>query len=428
MSFEKLNLSQPILNALHKCGYTKPTPIQQQAIPRVLAGKDVIATAQTGTGKTAAFVLPILQYLLSSPKQALPRVLILTPTRELANQITDAVTKYGTQSAVKVVSILGGMPYQTQLRQLSRPVDILVATPGRLLDYINRNSVNLSSVRMLVLDEADRMLDMGFIDDVKRIAQCVTASKRQTLLFTATLNQRVIKLAQGLLRSPEQITVAGESVALESIEQRIYITDDKNHKDRLLEHLLNAENIYKAIIFSATKHQADKLARQLYEQGYAAGALHGDMNQGQRNRTLIQFRTDKIQLLVATDVAARGIDINDLTHVINYDIPKVAEDYVHRIGRTGRAGKSGIAISFVLSSENMQLKRIERFMDSTIGQFRIEGLEPKHTFKKPMAEKPKKFRGNRNKNGISANGKNRKSENFSFQGNRKRKRHEKTAD
>lgn len=403
-AFAKLNLCQPLLKALTKCGYMQPTPIQEQAIPCVLAGKDLIATAQTGTGKTAAFVLPALQFLLTTQKQTLPQILILSPTRELAHQITDAIHKYSNNTNIKVVSILGGESYTTQLRRLSQPLDIIVATPGRLIDYMKQGKINLSQIKMLVLDEADRMLDMGFIDDVKRILTHVSP-KRQTLLFTATMDPAILKFAQNILKSPEHIAISGKSTTLVNIKQRVYIADDKNHKDRLLEHLLNSESIYKSIIFSATKHYADKLASRLRDQGFAAFALHGDMNQSKRNRAIEQFRHGKTQILVATDLAARGIDISDLSHVINYDIPRAAEDYVHRIGRTGRAGKEGIAISFVLASEGVQLKRIEKYTGCTIEQTSISGLEPKYSLQQTTNKPKKAWRGRSRKPAANKNDK-----------------------
>lgn len=398
MSFEKLNLNPSILKALHKCGYMDPTPIQEQAIPRVLAGKDLIATAQTGTGKTAAFVLPALHYLMDAPKQPLPSILILVPVRELATQITDAVRKYSANANVKIATVLGGMPYHAQMRQLSQPVDFLIATPGRLIDYIKRGSVNLSQIKMLVLDEADRMLDMGFIDDVKLISRHLP-KQRQTLLFTATLDEQIKQLAHTLLHDPENISVKGKSITLEKIKQIAYVTDDLLHKNKLLAHILREENIFKAIIFSATKHHADKLARQLRDQDHAADVLHGDIRQHKRNRILTQFRRGEITFLVATDVAARGIDISDISHVINYDIPRTGEDYVHRIGRTGRAGKEGIAISFIAANEGMQLKRIERYINNSITQQHIEGLEAKRSLSSSDHKPQKKsWRGKPNNN------------------------------
>ena len=420
MSFEKLGLNPSILKALDKCGYKQPTPIQEQAIPRVLAGKDLMATAQTGTGKTAGFVLPALHYLMQAPKQPLPSILILVPVRELATQITDAIRKYSSQSNVKVVTILGGMPYQAQMRQLSQPVDILVATPGRLIDYLKRGNLNLSQVKMLVLDEADRMLDMGFIDDVKLISRHLP-KQRQTLLFTATLDEQITQLARTLLHEPEHISIKGKAVTLEKIKQTAYVTDDLIHKNKLLEHFLNTENIFKAIIFSATKHHADKLARQLRDKDHAADVLHGDIRQQKRNRILTQFRKGQITFLVATDVAARGIDISDISHVINYDVPRTGEDYVHRIGRTGRAGKEGIAISFIAANESMQLKRIERYINSTITQQTVVGLEPKRTLSaggSGAANKSKKpWRGG--KPGAKSNNRNYGNKNSTNAGGRK---------
>lgn len=397
-NFASLNLDPQILTALIQCGYDKPTSIQEKAIPVALQGKDIIGTAQTGTGKTAAFVLPILQLLLTTEKQGKPRVLVLTPTRELANQVTDAAEKYGKNLRFNIVSILGGMPFGAQFRQLKRPVDILIATPGRLIDHMERGSIDLSAVKMLVLDEADRMLDMGFIDDVEYIAKA-TPAKRQTLLFTATLGNRLVKLANNILHEPERIEIAGKKMTLDSIEQRIHFADDDAHKNRLLQHLIGAEDVDKAIIFSATKRNADKLARQLYELGHEAGALHGDMNQHKRNQAIKRFHSGDLRVLVATDVAARGIDVRGVSHVINYDLPKFAEDYVHRIGRTGRAGKSGIAISLVMRSDNIHLNRIERFTGHKISASVIAGLEPTRASRtqddKPKQDKNKRrdFRG-----------------------------------
>ncbi|HLB42332.1 MAG TPA: DEAD/DEAH box helicase [Gammaproteobacteria bacterium] len=361
MSFEKLNLHPKIFKAIQACGYTQPTPIQQKAIPVILERKDLVASAQTGTGKTAVFVLSALHYLHQHAAIKKIRVLILTPTRELANQITKAVSIYGKFSHFTVVSLVGGMPYHHQIRDLTRGADIVVATPGRLLDHIEKKHVNLKDVDMLILDEADRMLDMGFIDDVKQIIK-LTPSRRQTLLFSATLDDRLAKIIHQLMKNPIYINLSNERVSEPQIKQELYKTKNSHHKSRLLKHFLNDTNIYKAIIFSATKIHADQLAHELRQQGFAAAALHGDLKQNVRNRTIDQMRKGKIQFLVATDVAARGIDINDITHVINYDLPKFCEDYVHRIGRTGRAGKNGVAISFVLPSDTRHVQRIERFI------------------------------------------------------------------
>jgi superfamily II DNA/RNA helicase len=377
MSFETLNLSAPLMKAISACGYTEPTPIQAESIPLALAGRDLIGSAQTGTGKTASFVLPALERLLvpSTGHGKGPRILVLTPTRELANQVVDAVKTYGKFMRVRCGVILGGMPYREQMMLLSQPVDIIVATPGRLIDHLDRRSINFSRLEMLVLDEADRMLDMGFSDDVDRIA-AAAPKERQTLLFTATMDDAMAKLAQRLLQNPVRVAVGGEQITSLQIEQRLHVTDDMRHKNRLLQHLVADASVTKAIIFSATKKDADQLAFELYSQGHAAAALHGDMSQGARNKTITNMRRGKVRLLVATDVAARGLDVTGISHVINFDLPKFAEDYVHRIGRTGRAGATGIAISFCSGSEVAYLDRIERLTGKALPQHVIEGLEP----------------------------------------------------
>jgi len=377
MSFESLNLAAPILKAISLCGYAAPTPIQEQAIPQAIAGKDLIASAQTGTGKTAAFVIPALERLQkpSAAKGKGPRVLVLTPTRELANQVTEAVRTYGKFMRLRHGSIVGGMPYFEQQRLLSQPVDIIIATPGRLIDHLESKRIDLTRVELLVLDEADRMLDMGFSEAVETITKATPAG-RQTLLFTATWDNAMARLAQRLMKDPVRIAVAGKKATLESIEQRLHAADDMQHKNRLLNHLIADSGMTRAIIFSSTKRNADQLARELHAQGHAAEALHGDMTQGARNRTITNMRRGKVRLLVATDVAARGLDVPGITHVINFDLPKNAEDYVHRIGRTGRAGASGIAISFVSSRELDQLTRIERYIGQSLPKQVIAGLEP----------------------------------------------------
>jgi len=379
MSFENLQLAAPILKAVQLCGYTAPTPIQAKAIPQALAGKDLIASAQTGTGKTAAFVLPALQRLMTpstaSNKSKGPRILVLTPTRELANQITDAVKIYGKFMRIRSGVILGGMPYFEQQRLLSQPVDLIVATPGRLIDHMESGRIDFSRLEMLVLDEADRMLDMGFSEAVETIASA-TPETRQTLLFTATWDNSMARLAQRLLKEPVRIEITGKKATLEAIEQRLNVADDMQHKNRLLKHLIADSGMTRAIIFSGTKRNADQLARELSAQGHSSAALHGDMNQNARNRTIMNMRRGKVRLLVATDVAARGLDVTGITHVINYDLPKNAEDYVHRIGRTGRAGATGIAISFASGKEVDSLRQIERYIGQSIPQMVIAGLEP----------------------------------------------------
>ncbi len=378
ITFASLGLNPAILKAVEESGYTIPTPIQAEAIPAVMAGHDLMASAQTGTGKTAAFILPALNRIAepSAVRSKGPRVLVLTPTRELAQQVSDAATKYGKNMRLKVVSILGGMPYPLQNKLLSSPVDILVATPGRLIDHIERGRIDFSRLEMLVLDEADRMLDMGFIDDVERIA-AATPATRQTLLFSATLDGVIGNLAQRLLKSPKRISVAATKARHEHIEQRLMYVDDMAHKNRLLDHLLRDTGLNQALVFTATKRDADSLADGLLAQGHSAAALHGDMSQRERNRTLLNLRRGQVRILVATDVAARGIDVAGISHVINFDLPKFAEDYVHRIGRTGRGGASGIAVSFASNRDALHLKKIERYTGQSIALHTVAGMEPK---------------------------------------------------
>jgi superfamily II DNA/RNA helicase len=378
MTFSELKLAAPILRAIELSGYTTPTPIQADAIPAVLEGEDLIASAQTGTGKTAAFILPALHKLLTAPKLPGngPRVLVLTPTRELAQQVNEAARKYSQGMRLKTVSILGGMPYPQQNRMLSGPVDILVATPGRLIDHLQRGRIDFSRLEMLVLDEADRMLDMGFIDDVELIV-AATPATRQTLLFSATLDGLVGKLAQRILKNPKRIAISAKQARHENIEQRLHYVDDLNHKNRMLRHLLVDREVNQAIVFTATKRDADSLAEELHLDGHSVAALHGDMKQSSRNRTLQNLRSGRVRVLVATDVAARGIDVLGISHVINYDLPKVAEDYVHRIGRTGRAGAKGVALTLVAHRDAGLLQRIERFTGASIPIHVIPGMEPR---------------------------------------------------
>jgi len=379
MSFESLNLAPAIAQAVAAAGYTEPTAVQAQAIPEAIAGRDLMVSAPTGTGKTAAFVLPALQRLGTAPAKhgRGPRVLVLTPTRELALQVTSAVSKYSKgMRQVRTGTVLGGMPYPKQRKLLDSPLDILVATPGRLIDFMEQGKVDFSRLELLVLDEADRMLDMGFIKPVETIA-AATPATRQTLLFSATLDGGIGQLGRRLLRDPKLIEVAAPKARHENIEQRLHYVDDGSHKGRLLEHFLRDVDLGQAIVFTSTKRGADRLASKLYEDGHAAAALHGDMNQSQRNRTIAKVRCGNVRVLVATDVAARGIDVPTISHVINYDLPKVAEDYVHRIGRTGRAGVNGIAISFAAPDDGWQVRQIERYTGHAIIAHVIEGLEPK---------------------------------------------------
>ncbi|MDO9283113.1 MAG: DEAD/DEAH box helicase [Methylotenera sp.] len=382
MSFESFNLDSTILRAIEESGYTTPTAIQAQAIPVVTAGHDLMASAQTGTGKTAAFMLPALN-LLATPhelKSRGPRILVLVPTRELATQVNEAARKYGKYIRARTVSIVGGMPYPLQNKLLSQPLDILVATPGRLLDHMERGRIDLSRLQMLILDEADRMLDMGFLPDVERICEQLSA-ERQTLLFSATLDGDIARVARQILKNPKTIQVATQKEKHANIEQRLHYVDDMTHKNKLLEHLLIAPEVNQVIIFTSTKRHADVLAEDLYAAGHKTAALHGDMTQGARNRTLTKLRQGDVKVLVATDVAARGIDVQGISHVINYDLPKFAEDYVHRIGRTGRAGKTGIAISFASNMDRHILRKIEQFTGNRMEPGVVEGFEPKRAMK-----------------------------------------------
>ncbi|WP_439683094.1 DEAD/DEAH box helicase [Cupriavidus oxalaticus] len=396
--FAKLGLDAAILRALSELNYNTPTPVQAQAIPAFLAGRDLLVSSQTGSGKTAAFMLPAIQRISEMPapqrptepakrmkgkrprpSPAQPALLVLTPTRELALQVTEAAAKYGRNlRRIVCASILGGMPYPKQLAALAKMPDILVATPGRLLDHIDAGRIDLSALQMLVFDEADRMLDMGFADDIDAIVNATPAS-RQTLMFSATLDARIAQLASRQLKDPQRIEIAAARADQSHIEQRLHYTDDMSHKERLLDHLLRDVGLKQAIVFTATKRDADSLAERLSDTGFAAGALHGDMTQGARNRTLTALRRGNLRILVATDVAARGIDVPDITHVVNFDLPKQAEDYVHRIGRTGRAGRSGIAINLVNHGDVFQWRRIERFTNQRIDASVIEGLEPRRS-------------------------------------------------
>jgi len=364
MHFTDLQLVTPLLQALETQGYTTPTPIQAQAIPIVLQGQDLIGCAQTGTGKTAAFSLPILQLLSQQPKTNHIKCLILTPTRELAIQIADSFSDYGKNLSLRTSVIFGGVPQGNQVRQLRAGVDILIATPGRLLDLMQQKIVSLQHISIFVLDEADRMLDMGFIHDVKRVA-AVLPSKRQTLLFSATMPKEIQHLADSLLHKPERVQVTPESSTADTIEQELYMVDRKDKKN-LLVHLLNEKRISNVIVFTRTKHGADKLAKSLCQSNIRAEAIHGNKTQGARQRALSNFKAGSIRVLVATDIAARGIDIDDLPYVINFDLPEVAETYVHRIGRTGRAGAKGIALSFCDGEERDYLKGIQKLIGKQI--------------------------------------------------------------
>ena len=389
IKFADLNLDKNILTALQEAGYDSPTPIQAQAVPAALANRDIMASAQTGSGKTAAFLLPSLQKIIrrSDRPGKGPRILVLTPTRELAQQVEKNAQLYAKNMKwVRTVTLVGGSSFGQQIKALSRPIDIIVATPGRLMDHMRSGRIDFDRLEVLVLDEADRMLDMGFIDDIETIV-AETPADRQTLLFSATWDGAVGKLARNLTRDPEVIEIERVDEQGKIDEQLLYC-DDKNHKNRLLDHILRDSAIDQCIIFTSTKAMTEVLADELYEKGFAANCLHGDMPQGWRNRTLMDVRKGRCKILVATDVAARGIDVPTITHVINYDLPKQAEDYVHRIGRTGRAGRTGIAITFAEVNEYVKVHKIEKYIARKLPELTVEGMEPTRK-RKSAGGKPK---------------------------------------
>ena len=386
MSFSTLGLSDAIVRAVTEAGYTTPTPIQMQAIPAVLNGGDLLAGAQTGTGKTAGFTLPILHRLSTDASGAAMtgntsqrpiRALILTPTRELAAQVEESVRIYGKYTKLTSTVIFGGVGINPQIKQLKHGVDILVATPGRLLDHMEQRTVDLSKVEILILDEADRMLDMGFIRDIKKVL-AVLPPKRQNLLFSATFSEEIKALADGLLDKPAMIEVARRNSTVEVIAQKIHPVDrDKKHP--MLSYLIKTNNWSQVLVFTRTKHGANKLVEQLNADGIGAMAIHGNKSQSARTKALSEFKDNKLQVLVATDIAARGIDIDQLPHVVNYDLPNIPEDYVHRIGRTGRAGATGEAVSLVCVDEHDMLKDIEKLIKQTLPRAVIPGFEPDPT-------------------------------------------------
>src|SRR5215207_11081342 len=380
MSFDTLGLAEPLLRAVHEQGYTDPTPIQAQAIPAVLSGGDVMGGAQTGTGKTAGFTLPLLQRLMARPsvrdaRGKLPiRALILTPTRELAAQVEESVRTYGKYTKLSSMVMFGGVGMQPQIDKLRRGVDILVATPGRLLDHHAQRTLDLSQVQILVLDEADRMLDMGFIHDIKKVLALVPKQK-QSLLFSATFSDEIRELANGLLKNPESIQVTPRNTTVQRITQTIHPVG-RSKKKALLTHIINEHNWSQVLVFTRTKFGANNVAEHLTKNGIPAMALHGNKSQSARTQALGGFKSGEIRALVATDIAARGIDIDELPHVVNYEIPNVPEDYVHRIGRTGRAGNSGEAVSLVCLDEEGFMQEIERFTKQDIPAQVIEGFGP----------------------------------------------------
>ena len=412
MSFESLGLSDPLLKAIAKKGYTTPSPIQEKCIPVVLQGKDVLASAQTGTGKTAGFTLPLLQILsgAQTPQKRPIRALVLTPTRELAAQILENVREYSTFLKIKSTVVFGGVKQGPQVNTLRNGVDVLVATPGRLLDLIDQGYISLKDIEILVLDEADRMLDMGFLRDIKKVL-AIVPEKRQTLLFSATFSKDIKKLANGFLTNPILVEATPENTTAEKVNQKIYHVD-KVKKAHIIIKMISDGDWQQTLVFTRTKHGANKLCEKMQKAGITAAAIHGNKTQGARTKALAGFKAGEIRVLVATDIAARGIDIPLLPHVVNFELPNVPEDYVHRIGRTGRAGANGIAISLVSHDEAVYLRDIEKLLKQKIPTGVIEGFEqgaapkedPKE--KRPQNHSPRKPR---NKTGGGNWGKNKNS-------------------
>ncbi len=397
MSFASLGLSAPILEAVAEQGYETPSPIQAKAIPSVIAGKDVMAAAQTGTGKTAGFTLPILERLSTGPlaQANQVRALILTPTRELAAQVQDNVALYSKNLPLRSAVVFGGVKINPQMMKLRKGVDILVATPGRLLDLYNQNAIKFQQLEVLVLDEADRMLDMGFIHDIRKILKALPP-KRQNLLFSATFSDEIRALAKGLVKDPVEVSVTPRNATAPTVKQWICPVD-KKQKSPLLCHLIHTSGWQQVLVFSRTKHGANKLTKQLEADKISAAAIHGNKSQGARTKALAEFKSGKVRVLVATDIAARGLDIDQLPQVVNFDLPNVPEDYVHRIGRTGRAGATGQAVSLVSADEFKQLSDIERLIKQLLERKFVDGFEPVHDLpesrlntRPPRAKRPKK--------------------------------------
>jgi ATP-dependent RNA helicase RhlE len=378
MSFDTLGLSDALLKAINNQGYTKPSPIQEQAIPAVLSGRDVMAAAQTGTGKTAGFTLPLLEILSKGPKPKnnQVRALILTPTRELAAQVQHSVETYGKNLNLHSTVVFGGVKINPQIKRLHRGVDVLVATPGRLLDLYNQKAVRFDQLEVFILDEADRMLDMGFIHDIRKVLSYLP-KRRQNLMFSATFSNDIRKLAKTIINDPVEISVSPRNTTVESVKQWIHPVD-KKEKSALLSHLIEENGWTQVLVFSRTKHGSDRLTRQLNNKNIPSVAIHGNKSQNQRTRALADFKKGKVQVMVATDIAARGIDINQLPQVVNFDLPNVPEDYVHRIGRTGRAGSQGHALSLVSADEVKQLSDIEHLIKQVLKRILIDGFEPDH--------------------------------------------------
>jgi ATP-dependent RNA helicase RhlE len=390
MHFQSLGLSEKLLLAITEQGYQQPTEIQQKAIPIILKGGDVMGLAQTGTGKTAGFTLPLLQILAAkssnTPKRAL-RALILTPTRELAAQVGENVQAYGKYLELKSEVIFGGVSIRPQIKALERGTDIVIATPGRLIDLVEQNAVNLSKIEILVLDEADRMLDLGFIHSIKKII-ALLPKKRQNMLFSATLSAEIQVIADSFLSNPQIIEVARRNLATTLVTQIVHPVDHKRKRE-LLSFMIGSKNWQQVLVFTKTKHGANHLCEQLIADGLTSAAIHGNKSQGARTKALADFKSGKIRVLVATDIAARGIDIDNLPYVVNFNLPNVPEDYVHRIGRTGRAGKEGMAVSLVSADEKNLLKDIERVLKTHIPQEIVPGYKPEHTSSPAAEAKPK---------------------------------------
>ena len=400
MLFKELGLSAELLRAVEKQGYREATPIQRKAIPAVLEGRDILASAQTGTGKTAGFTLPLLERLTAGRVPGRPvRALVLVPTRELAAQVNESVRNYGCYLPIRSVEIYGGVSIRPQVAKLARGADIVVATPGRLLDHAQQGTIDLSSIEVLVLDEADRMLDMGFIRDIRRIL-ALLPSERQNLLFSATFSKEIRQLASSILSTPVEIEVAPRNTTADRVSQLVYPVD-KARKRELLSELIGKGNWRQVLVFTRTKHGANRLAKQLTDDGLEAVAIHGNKSQGARTRALQDFKAGKVRVLVATDIAARGLDIDRLPHVVNYELPHVPEDYVHRIGRTARAGLDGHAVSLVCVDEDKLLRDIERLLERSIDRKVVPGYEPDPRIKAEPLQKGRQQRGNPRRNQAS---------------------------
>ena len=417
MSFSNFGFIPPIGKAISRINYSKPTPIQEQCIPVVLSGRDVLASAQTGTGKTAAFCLPLLDLVANKPKNKhkrniSPDVLILSPTRELATQIEQELKRFSHFMDTNIVAVVGGVSYKLQNKLLKSNVNFLVATPGRLMDLVRQRKINLNHIDALVIDEADRMLDMGFIPDIKKIFES-TSQDQQVLMFTATLNKQIEKIAQQFLKDPQRIAIEQENKSNKNIQQIAYPVADYNQKKLVLVDVLNEADLNQAIIFTATKREADRLSDELYLMNHRSKTLHGDMSQRERTRTINRFKNNEIQILVATDVAARGIDVDDITHVINFDLPRQVEDYIHRIGRTGRAERKGKAISLVVDKEKFMLQKIEKYAN-----IKIEIIKSTHSTSDVSLVYKKKESGFKKKRRSAAGGK--KNDKFTASSKRKK--------